>query len=118
MYVRKENVGKGGRIMPIIAISVSKKVYDFYHGMKSGTRSKHFNNILERHVRLWTYQPEISKMSFDELATRNQSLLDVIETLTNDLHELQKSDRNDLNPTFMEYILNLPSNILRALLRR
>ena len=100
--------------MPVIAISVSKKVYDFYHGMKSGSRSKHFNNILERHVRLWKHQPEISKMSFDELATRNQSLLDVIETLTNDLHTLQELQENLVKVNN----LNLPSRILRWLLRR
>lgn len=42
----------GGLKMPIIAINVSKKVYDMYHNMKKGKRSERFNNILERHLRI------------------------------------------------------------------
>ncbi len=38
--------------MPVIAINVSKKVYDMYHSMKKGKRSERFNNILERHLRI------------------------------------------------------------------
>lgn len=38
--------------MPVIAINVSKKVYDMYHNMKKGKRSERFNNILERHLRI------------------------------------------------------------------
>jgi len=38
--------------MPVIAINVSKKVYDMYYSMKKGKRSERFNNILERHLRI------------------------------------------------------------------
>lgn len=38
--------------MPVIAINVTKKVYDAYHSIKKGKRSERMNNALERHFRL------------------------------------------------------------------
>lgn len=38
--------------MPVIAINVSKEVADYYNSLKKGTKSKHFSNVLSRHVRL------------------------------------------------------------------
>ncbi len=66
--------------MPVIAISVSKKVYDYYHSLRSGERSKRFRNILERHLRLEdTYGQE--RNNYNDLKLENQTLLDNIEKL-------------------------------------
>ena len=66
--------------MPVIAISVSKKVYDYYHSLRSGERSKRFRNILERHLRLEdTYGME--RNTFNDLKLENQTLRDNIEKL-------------------------------------
>mgnify|MGYP001586112389 CR=1 FL=1 len=101
--------------MPVIAISVSQKVNDHYQNLKSGQKSKHFNNILERHIRL--FDDGQYPRSYKELEATISQLQRANEQLQK-LVLAQESDRNDLNPTFMEYILNLPSNILRWLLRR
>lgn len=66
--------------MPVIAISVSKKVYDYYHSLRSGERSKRFRNILERHLRLEdTYGNE--RNNYNDLKLENQQLRDNIEKL-------------------------------------
>lgn len=66
--------------MPVIAISVSKKVYDYYHSLRSGERSKRFRNILERHLRIEdTYGQE--RNNYNDLKLENQTLLDNIEKL-------------------------------------
>ena len=63
--------------MPVIAISVSKKVYDYYHSLRSGERSKRFRNILERHLRLEdTYGQE--RNNYNDLKLENQQLRDNI----------------------------------------
>jgi len=75
--------------MPVIAINVSKEVSDFYQGMKKGKRSFHFNNILSRHVRMWAHNKELRQMSYDEMATRNQQLVDQAKILQELVFELQ-----------------------------
>ena len=72
--------------MPVIAISVSKKVYDYYHSLRSGERSKRFRNILERHLRLEdTYGQE--RNNFNDLKLENEQLRDNILKLQNRLTE-------------------------------
>ena len=66
--------------MPVIAISVTKKVSDYYNSMKKGTRSKHFSNVLERHVRL-SSNMEYNGMSYEQLETVIQQREDAIESL-------------------------------------
>jgi len=70
----------GGRIMPVIAISVTKMVADYYNSMKKGTRSKHFSNVLERHVRL-SSNIEYESMSYQQLETVIQQREDSINNL-------------------------------------
>lgn len=66
--------------MPVIAISVSKQVYDYYHSLRSGERSKRFRNILERHLRVEdTYGQE--RNNYNDLKLENQQLRDNIEKL-------------------------------------
>lgn len=66
--------------MPIIAINVSKQVYDYYHSLRSGERSKRFRNILERHLRVeGTYGQE--RNNYNDLKLENQQLRDNIEKL-------------------------------------
>ena len=74
--------------MPVIAINVSKKVYDLYHSMKKGKRSERFNNILERHLRIG--EKEIHKQSHKELETTIAQLQIANEKLTTLLFEAQK----------------------------
>ena len=66
--------------MPVIAISVTKKVADYYNSMKKGTRSRHFSNVLERHVRL-SSNIEYTGMSYEQLETVIQQREDAIESL-------------------------------------
>jgi hypothetical protein len=67
--------------MPVIAINVSKKVYDAYHNIKSGKRSERMNNALERHFRL-EHQAPISHKELDikilELQDNIQKLQKII----------------------------------------
>lgn len=65
--------------MPVIAINVSKQVYDAYHQIKSGKRSERMNNALERHFRLEYSAP----ISHTELDTKILELQDNIERLQN-----------------------------------
>lgn len=81
-----------GGILPVIAISVSKKVYDYYHSLRSGERSKRFRNILERHLRLEdTYGQE--RNNYNDLKLENQQLRDNILKLQNRITEAHKSKR-------------------------
>lgn len=74
-----ERIRVGG-ILPIIAINVSKQVYDYYHSLRSGERSKRFRNILERHLRVEdTYGQE--RNNYNDLKLENQQLRDNIEKL-------------------------------------
>jgi len=66
--------------MPVIAISVTKMVADYYNSMKKGTRSKHFSNVLERHVRL-SSNIEYESMSYEQLETVIQQREDAINRL-------------------------------------
>lgn len=93
--------------MPVIAISVSKKVNDHYQNLKSGQRSKHFNNILERHIRL--FDDGQYPRSYKELESTIAQLQRANEQLQKLV--LEKS-------TTKESSRYLPSNILRWLLRR
>lgn len=75
--------------MPVIAISVTKMVADYYNSMKKGTRSKHFSNVLERHVRL-SSNIEYESMSYQQLETVIQQREDAInnlQTIITDLNE-------------------------------
>lgn len=75
-----------GGILPIIAINVSKQVYDYYHSLRSGERSKRFRNILERHLRVEdTYGQE--RNNYNDLKLENQQLRDNIEKLQSRLTE-------------------------------
>jgi len=75
--------------MPVIAISVSKKVYDYYHSLRSGERSKRFRNILERHLRLEdTYGQE--RNNYNDLKLENQTLRDNIMKLQEVITELHQ----------------------------
>ena len=86
-----ERIWVGG-ILPVIAISVSKKVYDYYHSLRSGERSKRFRNILERHLRLEdTYGQE--RNNYNDLKLENQQLRDNILKLQNRITEAHKSKR-------------------------
>ena len=74
--------------MPVIAINVSKKVYDYYHSLKSGERSKRFRNIIERHLRLDDTMFQNSERNnnsslddFHDYKLENQVLRDNIEKL-------------------------------------
>lgn len=67
--------------MPVIAISVSKQVYDYYHSLKSGERSRRFRNILERHLRLQDTMHSQDKHEFHDYKLENQQLRDNIEKL-------------------------------------
>jgi hypothetical protein len=84
--------------MPVIAINVSKKVYDFYHGMKKGKRSMHFNNILERHCRI--FEKGHSAKSQVEMETALQQQIQAKESLQSLVlelnQELEKKNRRSL----------------------
>jgi len=88
--------------MPVIAISVSKKVYDYYHSLRSGERSKRFRNILERHLRLEdTYGQE--RNNYNDLKLENQTLRDNImklQEVITELHQPKKMRLRDLIPLF------------------
>ena len=88
--------------MPVIAISVSKKVYDYYHSLRSGERSKRFRNILERHLRLEdTYGQE--RNNYNDLKLENQQLRDNIMKLQKRITEAHKPKKvrlRDLIPLF------------------
>ncbi len=73
--------------MPVIAISVSKKVHDYYHSIQSGTRSERFNNILERHCRI--FEKGHSAKSHMELETALQQQIQAREALQAIVLELQ-----------------------------
>ena len=73
--------------MPVIAISVSKQVYDYYHSLKSGERSKRFRNILERHLRLQDTIYNQDKHELHDYKLENQVLRDNIEKLQDRLTE-------------------------------
>lgn len=64
--------------MPVIAINVSKDVADYYNALKKGTKSKHFSNVLSRHVRL-SSSIEYQGMSYEQLETVIQQREDAIE---------------------------------------
>ena len=70
-----------GGILPVIAISVSKQVYDYYHSLRSGERSKRFRNILERHLRLQDTMFHEDKHEFHDYKLENQQLRDNIMKL-------------------------------------
>ena len=78
--------------MPVIAISVTKKVSDYYNSMKKGTRSKHFSNVLERHVRL-SSNMEYTGMSYEQLETVIQQREDAIGHLQDKIMELSDKVR-------------------------
>jgi len=68
--------------MPVIAINVSKKVYDMYHSMKKGKRSERFNNILERHLRINEhFQQPRSHAELDLTISRLQTANEKLQTL-------------------------------------
>tara|TARA_B110000438_G_scaffold300880_1_gene354337 strand:- start:503 stop:802 length:300 start_codon:yes stop_codon:yes gene_type:complete len=83
--------------MPVIAINVSKKVYDHYHQLKKGTRSKNFVNILERHVRL--FDDGQHPQSYKELETvikqREDSIMRLQEIIT-ELHNDVDNSNNEV----------------------
>lgn len=89
--------------MPVIAISVSKKVYDYYHSLRSGERSKRFRNILERHLRLEdTYGQE--RNNYNDLKLENQQLRDNIMKLQKritEAHQPKKVSWRNLIPLFL-----------------
>lgn len=79
----------GVLIMPVIAISVTKMVADYYNYMKKGTRSKHFSNVLERHVRL-SSNMEYPSMSYQQLHTviqQREDAINKLQTIITDLNE-------------------------------
>ncbi len=78
--------------MPVIAISVTKKVHDYYHSLQSGTRSERFNNILERHCRI--FEKGHSAKSHMELETALQQQIQARETLQEIVLELQEEIEN------------------------
>ena len=78
--------------MPVIAISVTKKVSDYYNSMKKGTRSKHFSNVLERHVRL-SSNMDYNGMSYEQLETVIHQREDAINNLQNKITELSEKIR-------------------------
>lgn len=80
---------------------------DHYQNLKSGQRSKHFNNILERHIRL--FDDGQYPRSYKELESTIAQLQRANEQLQKLV--LEKS-------TTKESSRYLPSNILRWLLRR
>lgn len=97
--------------MPVIAINVSKKVYDAYHQIKSGKRSERMNNALERHFRLEHQEPR----SHTELDTKILELQDNIGKLqeiilkTNEekdkLRDLALKQQEYLNQSWLSSIL-------------
>lgn len=99
--------------MPVIAISVTKKVSDYYNSMKKGTRSKHFSNVLERHVRL-SSNMEYNGMSYEQLETVIQQREDAIEnlqaiitTVNARLSQMEKRAAEDLKKSFIKTWLSL-----------
>ena len=86
--------------MPVIAISVTKKVSDYYNSMKKGTRSKHFSNVLERHVRL-SSNMEYQGMSYEQLETVIQQREDAIESLQTIITQLN-ARLSELSPEALE----------------
>ncbi|AXH78391.1 MAG: hypothetical protein [Circular genetic element sp.] len=91
-------------MMPVIAISVSKKVYDYYHSLRSGERSKRFRNILERHLRLEdTYGQE--RNNYNDLKLENQTLRDNIlklQEVITELHQTKVDSRHWLVRLFLK----------------
>jgi len=97
--------------MPVIAINVSKKVYDAYHQIKSGKRSERMNNALERHFRIEHQNP----ISHIELETKILELQDNIGKLqeiilkTNEekdkLRDLALKQQEYLNQSWLSSIL-------------
>tara|TARA_R110001599_G_C12231994_1_gene658105 strand:+ start:580 stop:867 length:288 start_codon:yes stop_codon:yes gene_type:complete len=93
--------------MPVIAINVCKEVADYYNSLKKGTKSKHFSNVLSRHVRLsgnYDYQ----FMGHEQLETiikqREEainSLQEIITKLSTQLHEKNRSKISKV----LDYIL-------------
>ena len=74
--------------MAVIAISVTKMVADYYNSMKKGTRSKHFSNVLERHVRL-SSNIEYESMSYQQLETviqQREESIEKLQTIINNLN--------------------------------
>jgi len=96
--------------MPVIAISVSQKVNDHYQNLKSGQKSKHFNNILERHIRL--FDDGQFPRSYKEL----ESTIAQLQRANEQLQKLVLEKSHDQN--FKESNRNLPSRIFQWLLRR
>lgn len=94
--------------MPVIAISVTKKVSDYYNSMKKGTRSKHFSNVLERHVRL-SSNMEYTGMSYEQLETVIQEREDAIDklqviifTVNKRLASMEKEAAENLKRSFIK----------------
>lgn len=100
--------------MPVIAISVTKKVSDYYNSMKKGTRSKHFSNVLERHVRL-SSNMEYNGLSYEQLETVIQQREDAINKLQDKITELSDKVRimEELVPLYKQFFLKLRSIITR-----
>lgn len=84
-------------MMPVIAINVSTEVADYYNSLKKGTKSKHFSNVLSRHVRLSSSTDYYGK-SYQELETIIQQREDGINSLqgiiTNLSQELEKKNKS------------------------
>jgi hypothetical protein len=98
--------------MPVIAINVSKKVYDAYHQIKSGKRSERMNNALERHFRIEHQNPR----SHIELETKLLELQDNINKLQDIILKTneEKDKLRDLALKQQEYLnQSWLSNILR-----
>jgi predicted CopG family antitoxin len=85
----------GVGIMPVIAINVSKKVYDMYHNMKKGKRSEHFNNILERQLRIQDL--DTSRQSHKDLEhtiAQLQIANEKLQTLLLEAQDVKQSSRS------------------------
>jgi len=81
--------------MPVIAINVSKKVYDMYHNMKKGKRSEYFNSILERQLRI--LQVDTSKQSYKDLETtiaQLQTANEKLQILLLEAQDVKKSSKS------------------------
>ena len=90
--------------MPVIAISVTKKVADYYNSMKKGTRSRHFSNVLERHVRL-SSNMEYTGMSYEELESVIQQREDAIMILQDKITAQGNSILDLKSRSLLDYIL-------------
>ena len=94
--------------MPVIAINVSTEVADYYNSLKKGTKSKHFSNVLSRHVRL-SSNIEYQGMSYEQLETVIQQREDAIEklqaiisTVNNRLASMEKEAAENLKRSFIK----------------